>query len=340
MLADRLGFALTQGDLALPPDGQVLAVGAPAGAGFGDVAPERLLVVQPDVVQAAALRDIGLASQPDFGAADTGLAAALVWAPRARLRARLWIAEAACRLAPGGLLVVTGAKTDGIDALWRETRDRLAETGTATKAHGRVFWGRPKASFDDWRAAGRTLPSVDGMQVAAGAFSADAVDPGSAALAAALPAVLPPQVADLGAGWGWLSAQILARQGVARLHLVEADAAALDAARANIADPRAAFHWADALDWRPDAPLDAVVTNPPFHTGRIPDPALGRAFIAAAAQILSPKGTLWLVANRHLPYEAELDARFQDITELPGSTSFKILRAFRPRRSPHHRRPT
>jgi 16S rRNA (guanine1207-N2)-methyltransferase len=72
--------------------------------------------------------------------------------------------------------------------------------------------------------------------------------------------------------------------------------------------------------------------NPPFHTGRSPDPGLGRAFIRAAAKLLSPKGQLFLVANRHLPYESDLDRYFADAGEMHGDSRFKLLRAARPAR--------
>jgi 16S rRNA (guanine1207-N2)-methyltransferase len=138
---------------------------------------------------------------------------------------------------------------------------------------------------------------------------------------------MPPKVADLGAGWGFLALQVLAREGVAEVHLIEAEHAALEAARANIADPRARFHWADATAFRPEQRFDAVVTNPPFHRGRTADPGLGRAFIAAAARMLTPSGTLWMVSNRHLPYERTLAELFRDVVELPGPAAFKLHRA-------------
>jgi 16S rRNA (guanine1207-N2)-methyltransferase len=77
---------------------------------------------------------------------------------------------------------------------------------------------------------------------------------------------------------------------------------------------------------------DMVVSNPPFHTTRDGNPDLGRGFIATAARILKPRGQLLMVANRHLPYEAELDAKFGLVEELPGSGAFKIIRASRPKR--------
>ena len=88
--------------------------------------------------------------------------------------------------------------------------------------------------------------------------------------------------------------------------------AALDLARANLErlrDPSRAvafgFHWHDVATGLP-ARYDFIVSNPPFHQGRADEPDLGRAFIAAAAAALKPGGRLWLVANRHLPYEAVL----------------------------------
>ena len=60
-----------------------------------------------------------------------------------------------------------------------------------------------------------------------GVFSADHVDPGSEALAAALPATLKGHVIDLGAGWGYLADAVLARDGVTTLVLVESDVASI-----------------------------------------------------------------------------------------------------------------
>jgi 16S rRNA (guanine1207-N2)-methyltransferase len=67
--------------------------------------------------------------------------------------------------------------------------------------------------------------------------------------------------------------------------------------------------------------------NPPFHAGRAADPGLGRAMIEAAARALSPQGQLWLVANRHLPYEAALAELFRQVEEIGGDGGFKLLRA-------------
>ena len=78
--------------------------------------------------------------------------------------------------------------------------------------------------------------------------------------------------------------------------------------------------------------FDTVVMNPPFHVGRRGEPALGQAFIATAAAILGNAGHLWMVANRHLPYEIALNSLFVKVEEPFGTSKFKVLHAQRPSR--------
>ncbi|MEM1235351.1 MAG: methyltransferase [Pseudomonadota bacterium] len=230
--------------------------------------------------------------------------------------------------APPGLIIVDGQKTDGIDSLWRECRKRADVKGAVTKSHGRLFW-MEGGDFSDWE---YHEPDVHGFALAPGIFSADGIDPGSYALAEVLPAELSGHVIDLGAGWGYLSAVAEAR-GATQIDMVEANAMALACAEANT--QHAVAHWADATTWRPEAKAQHVIMNPPFHEGRKGAPELGQAFIANAARCLDVKGTLWMVANRHLPYETTLAQHFGRVVELegpPGTGGFKLFQATRPKR--------
>ncbi|MHA6346255.1 class I SAM-dependent methyltransferase [Roseivivax sp. CAU 1761] len=320
----RLSHAVEAG-LDLPGTGPVVVFGAPGDADLAALPDTDLRVVQPLKPEADALAARGIALTET---APEGAALAVVLLPRERARAEDWIAAAERAAAPGGLVVVDGAKTDGADALLKAVRRRVAVGGPVAKHHGKIFWFEAGGHFADWahppsRIAGEWL-------TASGVFSADGVDPGSRLLAEALPDTLAGRVADLGGGWGYLSARILESDRVERVDLVEADRVALDCARANLDDPRIAFHWADATRWKPEAALDAVITNPPFHAGRKGDPSLGQAFLVTAARALKPAGRLWLVANRHLPYEAVLDTLFREVAEIGGDARFKILAAGRP----------
>lgn len=324
MSASRLSAALDAGDLPLPEEGVIALAYPPASLPLDGLPAGRVQIIcrmQPDF-DAFTARGYDVVTAP-----QGAYAAAILCLPRAKAAARDALAAlAACTT---GMIAVDGQKTDGIESMLKDLRRRATVDGVQSRAHGKLIWLAPGARFDDWAAGeGR----ADGYVTAPGVFSADAVDPASKMLADALPEKLPPLVADLGAGWGYLSARLAGRPGLEALHLVEADAAALDCARANVTAREAQFHWADATTWQPPEPLDMVVCNPPFHTGRKPDPSLGRAFIAAAAGMLKPSGRLWLVANRHLPYETVLAEHFADLKELPGAPGFKLISAGKPLR--------
>ena len=325
----RLTLALDRGGLTLPDSGTILVLLPPPDADLSALPRDRVRIVQPfrpyfdHFVQA----DFDCVAQ-----SDDACATAILFLPRAKALAHALI-HRACVLCTGPV-VIDGTRTDGIDSLLRDVRARVPVSGPLSKAHGKIFWFHADAAaFADWQAPEDQV--VDGFHTAPGVFSADGIDPASAMLRNALPAHVGARVADLGAGWGYLSAGLLADDRLQTLDVVEADHTALDCARRNVADPRARFHWADALTWAAAGPIDAVVMNPPFHIGRAADPALGRGFVAAAARVLTPSGNLWMVANRHLPYEATLAAVFAETTEIAGDTRFKVLRAARPLRARH-----
>jgi 16S rRNA (guanine1207-N2)-methyltransferase len=254
----------------------------------------------------------------------------VVCLPRAKAQARALVAMAAALVVPGGPVAVDGQKTDGIDALLKEVRGRMVLSDALSKAHGKLAVLTAWPGLEDWA---DVQVDVAGFRTVAGVFSADGIDRGSALLAAALPAEMKGRVADLGAGWGYLAQAVLGRTGVKECHLVEAEADALDCARVNVTDERAVFHWADATTVKLPRVMDHVVMNPPFHQGRDADPGLGIAFIGAAARMLSPPGVLWLVANRHLPYDRVLTTLFRDVQDIGGDAGFRVIRASHPVRA-------
>ncbi len=325
MFSTRLTIALDRGLVALPDDGKIAVFGARASEDLSGLPKERLEVVTGFFPDHAHWTKAGVKASPD----PTGpYALAFVLIPRSRAEARHVLAQAMSTC--GGPIVVDGQKTDGIDGVLKDLRGRTEVGEALSKAHGKLAVVE-HADLTDWKA--ETPGLIDGrFETVPGVFSADGVDPGSALLADALPTSLKGHVVDLGAGWGYLSDAILAREGVTQLDLVEADHAAITMARRNIRDLRARFHWADALAFEADEPVDHVVMNPPFHTSRKPDPSLGQGFIRAAGRLLRPKGSLWLVANRHLPYETVLSDTFSEVRLLSDRSSFKIYHAKSPRR--------
>ncbi|WP_295080705.1 class I SAM-dependent methyltransferase [Tabrizicola sp.] len=324
MRSARLSLALQTGALDLPSEGRIAVYRPRIGDDLSDLPRDRVTVLtgfKPDHDHLGSMYSV--TEEPPY-------AAAIVCLPRSREAARGLIARAAAEVAPGGWIAVDGQKTDGIDTALKDLRARVDLSESLSKAHGKLASFQAGPDLSDWLAKSH---QVDVFQTLPGIFSADGPDPGSVLLASALPVKLGGKVADLGAGWGFLAAEVLKRPGVKKLDLVEAEADALDCAKVNITDPRARFHWADATTWRPETLLDVVVMNPPFHKGREADPALGAAFIRAARRMLAPSGELWLVANRHLPYDAVLSDNFLEVREVVTQGGFRVIQAIKPKRA-------
>lgn len=320
-------MALDSGAFALPPTGDILIFAPQAGDDLSSLPKSRVVVLTGFKPDHDHFRAQGYRIDPETPAAAP--AAAVICLPRAKAEALALIAKAFSLLPAGAPVLVDGQKTDGPETILKLARAAgLPHGEVISKAHGKAFVLTAGPVPDGWAAAPHQVEG--GFITRPGVFSADGPDRGSALLAAALPDKLKGRVADLGAGWGYLARAILAREGVTSLDLIEADAEALACARDNITDPRAVFHWADATTFKPARPWDAVVMNPPFHTSRAADPDLGAAFIRAAHRGLLPTGTLWLVANRHLPYDRILTPLFRTVEEIGGDGVFRLIRAAGP----------
>lgn len=329
MQSERWHVAQSSGALNLP-GGRSLVLGAQPDQDFSGF--DALSVVTGHYPSHIALQRQGL----DVSTKPEGIySLALVLIGKSKPRNLAMIEVALSRLEPGGLLLVDGAKTLGIDSLLKRLRQLFAVKGTLSKAHGKLFWIERPATLpepiSDWRLKETEIQG--GYLTAPGMFSADGPDPGSELLVALTPA-LKGAVADFGAGWGYLSAELLAEHpDIQIMSLLEADHAALEAAKTNVTDERARFFWADATDFHPEEAFDAVVSNPPFHMGRAAEPELGRRFILSAAASLKPSGRFFMVANRHLPYEAALKEAFGTGRVLAEMHGYKLFEAAKPKRS-------
>ncbi|MEP3347445.1 MAG: class I SAM-dependent methyltransferase [Litoreibacter sp.] len=325
MTDTRFSLALDQ-DLLSLPEGDVAVLNAAGDMDLSFADSARLRLSQSFYPDHKALSSRGFNVTVD----DTpAVAASLVMCHRSKPATFDLVARALKQTAVGGIVAVEGAKTDGAESILKAVRKRFDGVETYAKAHGKLFWfPRPDALPDlsDWIAKPIALDA--GFTTYPGVFSSDGIDKGSALLAQHLPDLKGP-VADLGAGWGYLARKILSSEGVKSLDMVEADHHALEAAKVNITDPRAKFHWGD-VTYHVGSNYAAVVSNPPFHLGRKPAPELGQMFIRRAADMLMPKGQFWMVANRNLPYEQTLNERFGQVDTIAQTAGFKVICARRP----------
>jgi len=263
----------------------------------------------------------------DAGSVET----AMVYAPPGVLERRYTLALALRALKVGGRLDVMAPKDRGGSRLNKELTAFGVEVGETAKAHHRrciVIRPETMTGLDEAIAAG-ALQQVEGSDVWSqpGIFAWDRLDAGSAMLAQMLSGetALKGSGADLGCGYGALATMVLGSQAVTALRLVDLDRRAVEAARRNVVDPRVTFDWADVRTLETGGDLDFIVMNPPFHDGGAEDRRLGQAFIKKAAEMLKTGGRLWLVANRHLPYEAELAQAFKRVTPVGDGSGYKLF---------------
>lgn len=332
---DTLLLPITAGEVAWPTAGRVLFLRARAGAALQGLARASLVCEQSFKPEADALARAGFSAVAHVG---ESFPLVLLLPPRSRDETRLLFAHALQRASEGATVIACVANNQGARSAEADLAALAGPVISLSKHKCRVFRVCKHAATLDanlmaaWRALDAPHAIAGGSLLSrVGVFSADAIDPASHLLAEHLPGDLAGRAADLGAGCGYLALELVTRNpGITAVDLYEAESRALEVARLNLQRlPRpldVAFHWHDVSTGLP-ACYDVIVSNPPFHQGRADAPDLGRAFIISAARALNRGGRLWLVANRHLPYEQVLAEHFAQQRLVVVRDGFKVIEA-------------
>jgi 16S rRNA (guanine1207-N2)-methyltransferase len=329
---ETLCLPLADGTIAMPEDGPALFLRARTGEALRRLPRDRILCQQSFKPAHDALARDGFAVGE--GGQTHGLA--MVLPPRQREEGRALLVRAIRATRDGGTVLAAVSNLEGARTVEGDLK-RLAGNVTAlSKNKCRVFWARIEAArldmaqMDAWETQDAPRTVADGRFLSRpGLFAWDHIDAGSRLLIDTLPQGLKGRAADLGAGFGYLSHEVLARYpDIGHIDVIEAEARALEMARRNLSTfgDRASGYWLDATGALP-GPYDLIVSNPPFHIDRQDRHALGQAFIRAAARALAPGGAFWMVANRHLPYEETLKAAFRSVETAAQTAAFKVFHA-------------
>ncbi len=177
-----------------------------------------------------------------------------------------------------------------------------------------------------------------------GVFAAGSVDIGTRFLIETLPTISIPktpgqQVADLGCGSGLLSAAFLRERPESHVIATDASQIATLSAASTIKKnlpwaketPKASpgtytIRQDNALSTVPDAVLDIVLLNPPFHSGAARADHMADALIKDAARALKPGGVIITVFNSHLRHRQTLQRLVGPTIQVARNPKFTITR--------------
>ena len=159
-----------------------------------------------------------------------------------------------------------------------------------------------------------------------GAFGGTKVDMGTRFLLGYLDRMRPTAATavDLGCGSGALAAALARDRPTLHVLATDQSSAAVSSAAATAAanglTERVRVLRDAAMSTLPDASVDLIVCNPPFHIGTSVHAGAALGLFGAAGRVLAPGGELWTVFNSHLAYNKAL-TRAVGPTRVVGSNA-------------------
>lgn len=272
-----------------------------------------------------------------FDTLDHDYDAVFILFPKNIIEGKGLIAQALMRIKDGGTILCAADNKAGGTRLAKIFEEfGCADFFSDSKNKARVIWGNarniPQSMLQPALDALKPQEICDGQFLSVvGVFGWDKIDQGSHILLQSLPPQINGKGADFGCGYGYLSDHILRHHPkVKLLTCADADYRAVDICARNLEGlaPRAKFIWTDLTHPQKELHnLDFIIMNPPFHEGKVTDSTIGISFIRNAAQTLRPGGMLYMVANRHLPYENILAQHFTKNEKVKETNGFKVLHA-------------
>ncbi|MDX1816181.1 MAG: class I SAM-dependent methyltransferase [Marinobacter sp.] len=269
----------------------------------------------------------------------------VVFLPKARAELDLRLTLALWLAAPGALLMLIGEKKEGIAGAVKQLKALAPSAAKVDSARHCQVWCaddvRPSASFDlsDWLSWSRVSHRDTSVDVAGlpGVFSLGRLDEGTSLLLDSLMErpLHADRILDFACGAGVIGSWLQVRQrdtgqAMTPVDGVDVQSQALICARETYRRNgcEGVIEPSDGLTGIQGA-WDAIVTNPPFHTGIKTDTSMTERFLESVSNHLKPGGELRLVANHFLPYEEPMKRHLTGVERVLESGRFTVYRAFR-----------
>ena len=233
-----------------------------------------------------------------------------------------------------GIIIITGDKELGVDFYLKKIKS-FVNLNIISKSNGKItLFKKPNFIPEEikiWKNFGKFQKINANFFTLPGCFSEKEIDDGSRLLSSQFSNKLYGKVADLGAGWGYLSSKALeSNMNIKEISLVESNLNALNCSRKNISNFKANFFWADIeIEDLKLENYDHVIMNPPFHKGKKFVHSLVTIFLNTAKKILAKNGTLWMVHKKELKYECVINDMFQNFEYIYINKGYRIIKAIK-----------
>jgi 16S rRNA (guanine1207-N2)-methyltransferase len=257
---------------------------------------------------------------------------------------RHWLALARRVARASGVVLVAGANDAGIKSAIGDARDaiglsivedyrrrsRVAHIAVPPVPPPAPAWlEEPGIAPGTWARFAVAEGGIDLIfESLPGVFSADRLDEGTRLLLDHLAVPAGAAVLDVGCGAGVIGV-VAGRRGAGAVTMTDVSLLAVAAARRNagLAGVPVEVVAGDVYGGIRERRFDLIVSNPPFHQGKVVDYDMPRRLIAEAGEHLTPGGRLVIVANAFLPYDRLLREQLGEVAVLAATRQFRVLAA-------------
>jgi len=260
---------------------------------------------------------------------------ALLYMPKSKSQFSMLVHMALSHMSESGCLYVVGDNKSGIKSITK----LMQPYGTVEKIDSArhctllcLTLERPPVAFEPGQYLASTTYTLGDCEWECvsfpGIFSEGALDAGTELLLRNLPLPLHGKILDFACGAGVISCFVTKKLPHIQVDLLDVSAIALYCAALSLDENRqsASLIAASGIT-NLQGQYQSIVTNPPFHTGTKTDYSIVTSFIQASVACLIKGGSLYVVANRFLPYTEQLKASYSQVDVLAQDNKFTVYKS-------------